>query len=102
MSRADRHIGCIAETNCLMIGYHWAASFHDRNFAREVYMEEDTRHLAHALSLMKTALDLLDNARVSEEVTAHLDLAICRLAALTTGPKWETKLALGTPKTADR
>lgn len=45
-------------------------------------MHEGNHDLRHALSLMKTALELLDRSNDAHDVGAHLDLAICRLSEL--------------------
>ncbi len=38
--------------------------------------------LTRALDLMRSALELLDEANAPAELGAHLDLAICRLEAI--------------------
>ena len=45
-------------------------------------MENVIRDLKHALSLMETALSLLDRTERAFDVGAHLDLAIHRLKEL--------------------
>ena len=45
-------------------------------------MENVIRDLRHALSLMETALSLLDRTERALDVGAHLDLAIHRLKDL--------------------
>ena len=45
-------------------------------------MDQVAYELAHALSLMRAALSLLDHTNVAHDVAAHLDLAICRLSEL--------------------
>lgn len=45
-------------------------------------MDDNYQDLRHALSLMQTALSLLDRAEISAEIAGHLDLAICRLQQL--------------------
>jgi len=44
--------------------------------------EAREQQLRNALSLMRNALQMLDEAECSAEVGAHLDLAICRLTDL--------------------
>jgi hypothetical protein len=43
---------------------------------------EQEQQLRNALSLMRNALQLLDESECPAEVGAHLDLAICRLCDL--------------------
>lgn len=43
-------------------------------------MDQIVHDLAHALSLMRAALDVIDKTDVAHDVAAHLDLAICRLS----------------------
>ena len=50
--------------------------------ARESDMDQIAQDLSHALSLMRTALSLIDRAEAAYDVAAHLDLAISRLADL--------------------
>lgn len=41
-----------------------------------------SREVGEALNLLMQALELLDDNKISGEIGAHLDLAICRLSEL--------------------
>ena len=51
-----------------------------------VRSEEEPSPLAQALELMRSALELLDEANAPADLGAHLDLAICRLEEVIHAP----------------
>ena len=62
-------------------------------------MAQTTDDLRHALSLMQTALDVLDRTGAAHEVGAHLDLAICRLSDLIADNEIRAELAVRNEQT---
>lgn len=65
-------------------------------------MDQVAQDMAHALSLMQTALSLLDKVDPANVPAAHLDLAICRLSELMGRNDLERCFPAGTGKLFER